>query len=121
MSKLTIITYHYVRPIKSSRYPGIKGLEINSFKKQLDYLSKKYNFITAEQLIEYFLTKKKLPKNPCYLTFDDGFKDHIKYVLPELQLRKIQGSFFPPAQAIEKKEITGCTCNSFYFSFHKQI
>lgn len=97
--------YHYVRPIKGSRYPRIKGLELNSFKKQLDYLSKRYNFITAEQLIAYFLKKEKLPKKPCYLTFDDGFKDHVKYVMPELRLRKIQGSFFPPAQAIEKKKL----------------
>jgi peptidoglycan/xylan/chitin deacetylase (PgdA/CDA1 family) len=102
---ITIIMYHYVRPIKKSKYPRVKGLELNSFKKQLDFLSKKYEFITAEQLIANSLGQEKLPKNPCYLTFDDGFKDHIKYVMPELKLRKLQGSFFPPACAIEKKEL----------------
>ena len=97
--------YHYVRPIKKSKYPRIKGLELDSFKKQLDFLSKKYKFITAEQLIANSNGKEILPKNACYLTFDDGFKDHIKYVMPELKSRKLQGSFFPPACAIEKKEL----------------
>jgi peptidoglycan/xylan/chitin deacetylase (PgdA/CDA1 family) len=97
--------YHYVRPIKKSKFPRIKGLEFSSFKRQLDYFSTKYNFITAEQLIAHSLGDNNLPQNPCYLTFDDGFKDHIRYVMPELLKRKIQGSFFPPAMAIENQEL----------------
>tara|TARA_B100000787_G_C16184387_1_gene293736 strand:+ start:1203 stop:2138 length:936 start_codon:yes stop_codon:yes gene_type:complete len=104
-NKLTIVMYHYVRPIKDSHYPGIKGLELEGFKRQLDYLSSKYSMITAEQLIKNSLGKEDLPKNSCYLTFDDGFKDHIEYVMPELLSRKLQGSFFPPANAIEKREM----------------
>ena len=97
--------YHYVRPIKNSRYPGIKGLEIEGFKRQLGYLSNRYTFITAEQLIAHSLGNEELPLNSCYLTFDDGFKDHIDYVMPELLSRNIQGSFFPPADAIVKREM----------------
>ena len=40
MSDLTIITYHYVRPIIDSKFPGIKGLEIEGFKRQLDFFRK---------------------------------------------------------------------------------
>ena len=53
MKKLTIITYHYVRPIKKSSYPLIKGLELESFKIQLDYLEKNYKIITMESLINF--------------------------------------------------------------------
>ena len=103
--QLTIVMYHYVRPIKNSKYPGIKGLEFEGFRRQLDYLSSKYSLITAEQLINYSRGGIDLPKNPCYLTFDDGYKDHIEFVMPELLSRKIQGSFFPPADAIEKRSM----------------
>lgn len=103
--KLTIIMYHYVRPIKESNFPRIKGLEVKSFKTQLDYLSKYYSFITAEQLINYSLYNDILPSNPCYLTFDDGYKDHINYVMPELLSRGIQGSFFPSVDAVIKRKI----------------
>jgi peptidoglycan/xylan/chitin deacetylase (PgdA/CDA1 family) len=105
MNTLTIVMYHYVRPIANSKYPAIKGLELKAFKRQLDYLSNKYNFITAEELLNFSLKKSELPDNPCYLTFDDGFKDHIKYVVPELLSRGIQGSFFPPAEAVENREL----------------
>ena len=105
MNQLTIVMYHYVRPIENSRYPGLKGLELEGFKRQLDYLSNRYTFITAEQLIAHSLGNEELPLNSCYLTFDDGFKDHIKHVMPELLARNIQGSFFPPADAIVKREM----------------
>ena len=126
MKNLTIVMYHYVRPIKDSNYPNIKGLEIEGFKRQLDFLSSQYSIITAEQLINYSLGKSELPKNPCYLTFDDGYKDHINFVLPELKLRNIQGSFFPPARPIINKELLdvnaihfileSCTNNSILLS-----
>ena len=97
--------YHYVRPILDSKYPRIKGIELEAFRRQLDYLSIRYTFITAEQLISYSLGNEELPSNSCYLTFDDGFKDHIKYVMPELLSRKIQGSFFPPVDSVVKRKM----------------
>ena len=105
MNQLTIVMYHYVRPIAKSKYPRLKGLELEGFKRQLDFFSLKYTFITSEQLIAYALGNEELPTNSCYLTFDDGFKDHIEYVLPELLSRGIQGSFFPPADAILYREM----------------
>ncbi len=33
MSYLTIVMYHYTRPINGSKLPGIKGLELDVFKR----------------------------------------------------------------------------------------
>ena len=104
-NKLTIIMYHYVREIKNSKFPEIKGLELEGFIRQLDYLQKNFNIITAEQLIQFIIKNKNLPPNSCYLTFDDGYKDHFKYVLPELINRGIQGSFFVPAGVIIEEKV----------------
>jgi len=46
-----------------------------------------------------------LPEKSCLLTFDDGYKDHISFVLPELLKRKLQGSFFPPVKPVIEREI----------------
>lgn len=97
---MNIIMYHYVRPIRDSAYPKLKGLELAGFKRQLDFLSSKYEFVTAEDVINAVNFKKKLPDNSCWLTFDDGYKDHYSYVFPELLEKKIQGSFFPPVKPI---------------------
>ena len=103
MSKsLSIVMYHYVRPIANSSYPNIKGLEVDGFKRQLDYFQENNSIVSAEDVIDASYNSKKLPANPVWLTFDDGYKDHIDYVLPELKKRGLQGSFFPPARPIIK-------------------
>jgi peptidoglycan/xylan/chitin deacetylase (PgdA/CDA1 family) len=106
MSAIKIVMYHYVRPIKESAFPNIKGLELDGFKRQLDYLSSKYYFVTAEDVVDAVTNDKELPKDSCWLTFDDGYKDHFLYVLPELSKRKIQGSFFPPVKPVTEMVLT---------------
>ncbi|QWD72727.1 polysaccharide deacetylase family protein [Polynucleobacter sp. UB-Raua-W9] len=116
MNKFSIVMYHYVRPIRGSRHPRIKGLELEGFKRQLDFLSEKYTLITAEQLISYASGSGDLPSNACYLTFDDGYKDHIEFVLPELLTRGIQGSFFAPVDAVENREMLDVNAIHFILS-----
>ena len=103
--KITIVMYHYVRPILNSKYPGLKGLELKSFQRQLDYLQKNYSIIDPEEIIETLLKKKNLPKNACWLTFDDGYKDHITHVMPELVARRLRATFFPPEEVITKSVV----------------
>ncbi len=105
MSQLTIVMYHYVRDISQSRYPKIKGLETTGFRRQLDYLCANFNIVKAEDVIACVTQQKPLPEKSCFLTFDDGYKDHITHVLPELLSRNIQGSFFPPVKPIVEREI----------------
>lgn len=105
MSQITIIMYHYVRPIKGSSWPEIKGLELEGFRRQLDYLLANFKVITAEDVINAVMFGEALPSNSCWLTFDDGYKDHLSYVLPELLKRKIQGSFFVPVKPIMERRM----------------
>lgn len=100
MTHINTITYHYVRPIQNSSYPGIKGLELSAFQHQLDYLQANFNIIRMEDLIAASKSLATVPEDACLLTFDDGYKDHYEYVLPELLKRGLQGSFFPPARPL---------------------
>jgi peptidoglycan/xylan/chitin deacetylase (PgdA/CDA1 family) len=113
MNSVTIVMYHYVRPIEKSKYPRIKGLEIAGFSRQLDFLYSNFNFVTAEEVICAALMGSSLPEKSCLLTFDDGYADHYYYVLPELLKRKIQGSFFPPVQPVTER--TMLDVNSIHF------
>ncbi len=103
--KLTTVMYHYIRPIKNSNFPGLKALDLQEFKNQINYFKKHYNFISTTDLILFKKNKIKLPKNSLILTFDDGYKDHFKYVLPILKKNKISGTFFPVAKSILEKKI----------------
>jgi peptidoglycan/xylan/chitin deacetylase (PgdA/CDA1 family) len=102
---ISIVMYHYVREIKNSSYPGIKGLEFAGFKRQLDHLAREFTIVTAQDILAHCQHGAPLPPNPCWLTFDDGYKDHIEFVLPELKKRGLQGSFFPPARPIIHGEL----------------
>ena len=97
--------YHYVRDIRESKYPKIKGLETSGFIRQLDYLIDSFNIVKAEDVIDCVKQGKQLPEHSCLLTFDDGYKDHLTYVLPELLKRNIQGSFFPPVKCVVERVI----------------
>ena len=105
MNEVSIVMYHYVRPIKDSKFPGIKGLDLEGFRRQLDYFEHNYTFVTAQEVIDAAKNRSKLPKNACWLTFDDGYKDHIKFVMPELVRRGIQGSFFAPSAPILERKV----------------
>lgn len=104
-NQVTIVMYHYVRDLKHSRYPEIKGLDVKLFKEQIQYILKYYKVIRMQELIEAVKNKKKLPNNSLLLTFDDGYKDHFEFVLPILDEFGIQGSFFPPAKAIQEHQV----------------
>jgi len=105
MNKVTIVMYHYVRDLKHSRYPEIKGLDVALFIEQIEYLQKHYNFVTMESVIDAFDGTCELPPKAVLLTFDDAYIDHYHYVFPILSNKNIQGSFFPPAKAIIEKSV----------------
>ncbi len=98
---VTIVMYHYVRDMKRSRFPAVKGLSIERFCRQLDYIQSRYTPISVEKLLGAFGPgREDLPPDPILLTFDDGYSDHFANVFPLLDARGIQGCFFPPAQAV---------------------
>jgi len=100
-----IITYHYVRPIRKSQYPEIKGRELSDFERQIEFFKKKFTFISSEELVESIYFEKEIPKNSILLTFDDGLKEHYAHVFPILKKHKIQGLFFPTAKPIIEKMV----------------
>ncbi|MGE5609838.1 MAG: polysaccharide deacetylase family protein [Bacillota bacterium] len=102
---LTIVMYHYVRDLHRSRYPQIKGLDIELFRQQIDYLLRYYLPVAMEDVISAFHERAPLPKNAVLLTFDDGYVDHYQYVFPILDQKHIRASFFAPAKAILESRV----------------
>ncbi len=98
------IMYHYVRP-NSEKYPYFNNLDIDTFKRQLDFFEKQYGFLSKSE----YRRAIKEGKNPkgVVLTFDDGFKDHYDYVLPELKRRRLWGLFYVSTGVYQKNELLG--------------
>lgn len=94
MSKLYISMYHYVRDLKHSRYPEIKGLDVSLFRQQIEFMKEHFSIVTMEQVIDAVERKINLPENALLLTFDDGYLDNYTFILPILEEFGVQGSFF---------------------------
>lgn len=100
--KTEFIMYHYVRDLANSNYPKIKGLDIEKFESQLNFLSKNYNVISIEEFHEgnYNSNKKS-----CVLTFDDGYIDHFDFVFDRLLKYKMKGAFYAPVDIIDSSKV----------------
>ena len=81
--KLHIVMYHYVRNLAASRYPRIKGLDLDLFRRQVMFLKENFNIISCEQLLEAAAGGACFPDNSVLLTFDDGYIDF--YVFDEFK------------------------------------
>ena len=97
--------YHYVRDLKNSRYPEIKGLDLPLFIEQIEFLKKHYHVLRIEELLESFARGSELPPKSVLLTFDDNYIDHYLYAFPILAERGLQGSFFSPVRAITEHKV----------------
>ncbi|MEQ6890515.1 polysaccharide deacetylase family protein [Halomonas sp. CS7] len=104
-ASLTIVMYHYVRPLQESHFPDLKALDLTRFCGQLDFIQHHYQVVTMEQVIAATRGELMLPERSLLLTFDDGYRDHYEYVLPLLIAREIQGSFFPPACSVRDRRV----------------
>lgn len=102
MSKLEVVMYHYVRDLKNSGYPNIKGLDLALFKQQIEYLEKNYTFVGMQDVIDALYEGKKLPENAMLLSFDDGYIDHFTNVFPILANKGISALFAMPGKILKE-------------------
>lgn len=105
MPKLYIVKYHYTRDLKHSRYPEIKGMDVELFRQQIYFLKENFTIITMEEVIGAVKGQNVLPENAVLLTFDDGYIDNYTYAFPILEEAKVQGSFFIPAKTFTTRQL----------------
>ena len=104
--QITIIMFHFVRDLKHSRYPDIKGLSIEDFSGQIAYFRRYYTVIGLDELLAALDSPDRaVPPRALLLTFDDGYRDHFDNVLPILVENGMTGCFFPPAKAVTEQEV----------------
>lgn len=97
-----VIMYHYVRKLKGSRYSGIKGLELDFFRKQLAFLLQNgFRFVTLEDILQ----GRTLSSESVLMTFDDGYIDHYLNVFPLLEQNGIYGVFSMPGKILRERKI----------------
>src|SRR5919199_1467305 len=100
-ARLNVVMYHYVRDLPRTRFPRIKGLLSDEFRRQVAWLGERYEMATLESALAFLAGRYQPARDLCLLTFDDGLKDHYTEVLPHLSERRIQGLFFVITSCLE--------------------
>lgn len=99
-----ILVYHQINDIDKNQMT----LSVKDFDEQIKYLvDNGYTFITPEELVDYWdsqsqeeesetseVNKPTLPEKPIIITFDDGYADIHKNVLPILQKYNAKATLF---------------------------
>ena len=97
--------YHYVR-IYDPSLPYFRFLDIDNFRKQLDYFRDNFGFVTKKEWLAA-VEQKNIDnvKGKIILTFDDAMSCHWEFVFPELQKRNLWGLFYVPTQPYQTGEM----------------
>jgi len=102
---LTVVMYHYVRPLQQTRYPQIKGRTVAEFRSQLEHLRRNYRVVGVEEVTDAWRTGEPMDGGTALLTFDDGLIDHYTHVAPILADLGLPGAFYPPAQPLLERRL----------------
>ncbi|MDD5086600.1 MAG: polysaccharide deacetylase family protein, partial [Candidatus Nanoarchaeia archaeon] len=105
--KTIILDYHRVLDIKAD-FPfdeNSVSASVGNFRKQSEYLSKKYNVISLEEFVEHCKKNKNPPKNSAVITFDDGYIDNYLFAYPILKKYNIPATIFLTANYISTNKI----------------
>ncbi len=88
--------YHYVRTYDSA-LPYFRYLDIDNFRKQLDYFREEFGYVSLEEW-RNFIEGGVMPNDngKVILTFDDALRCHFEFVFPELVKRNLWGIFYVP-------------------------
>lgn len=98
------VMYHYVRG-STDRSPDYYYLDISDFRCQLDYFESEFGFVNREAFVDLMKGKRDTLPSGVVLTFDDGLRDHIEFVYPELTKRDLWGIFYVPTGPYENEEL----------------
>jgi len=94
--RLIILTYHSVLPSTSGIDSGeARNVVAESmFAWQMRYLAKHYRCLRLEDAVRLLASERPLPPNAVVVTFDDGFRNNLRYALPILQRYALPATVF---------------------------
>ena len=98
------LMYHHIQNMDRAQAENHASLTVSpdNFRGHLQYLSDRgYNFISMQNLADFFDGGTGLPAKPILLTFDDGYKDFVTDALPILKEFGAKATVFTPTGLLE--------------------
>lgn len=104
--ELCVPCYHVVNDKSPDHIRNLyTTINKKKFEKDIEFLSKHFEFISPIELLES-LSNKKLPKNKCILTFDDGYRECYDVIYPILKSKNIPAIFFIISDLVDNRQLS---------------
>jgi len=118
---LVAVNYHYVRENYNYPYRAIFGHTPQSFKAQLEALSKHGEFVSQDMIVDHIENNKRLPGKSIVVTFDDGLKEQYNVARPILERMGIPAIYYINPINIERREVSTVHQIHFLRSFYSPV
>jgi peptidoglycan/xylan/chitin deacetylase (PgdA/CDA1 family) len=99
---IRVLMYHKVSKGETD-FLTVSVSQLESHLKLLQTLG--FQYITAQQLLGFYLENKPLPKNPILLTFDDGYLNNLDLAYPILKKHQAKATVFIPTAYVGKTNL----------------
>ena len=122
MPELHVVMYHNVRDLPRTRYPRIRGMLVDDFRRQVAWFRARFEMATLESALRFLAGKYQPSRDLCLLTFDDGLREHFTDVMPILAEHRIQGLFGIITGCVEECCVAPVHMNHFlaaHLDFHR--
>ncbi len=115
-NKITIVFYHEVSSKMILDKPSLFITKSN-FEKQLKFLSRKFNIISIDDLIAFYLKKSKIPKYPLIITFDGGYEGNLQNAYPILKKYNAKSTIYLITGCMDRERVHWL--HALYYLFEK--
>lgn len=109
--------YHYVRDVGNTAFPGIKGVSVADFQRQVALVKESFDTPDLDGCIAFLKGEWTPKRDLCILTFDDGLREHHNTVAEILISEGVPGAFFLPTGALEDHEVLAVHMNHFLLAY----
>ncbi len=97
-NSLCVLAYHRVSDPKDSPMldPGLLSATLASFEQQMCYLTKDYQVVSLEEVLNAVERETCLPSRAVLITFDDAYCDFADYAWSILNRFRLPATIFVP-------------------------
>jgi peptidoglycan/xylan/chitin deacetylase (PgdA/CDA1 family) len=96
-----VLLYHRVNDEKD---PILGAVPVKVFRKQMEVLSKYFQVLPLEDLVERAL-RRQIPPKAVAITFDDGYRDNYEYAFPILRELSLPATIFLTTGCIDSDDM----------------
>jgi len=114
------IMYHGVVP-QNATFFSSRNLTIEQFEKQLKYFIKEFEILSLREAFDCYRNHQKTKRKAITISFDDGYKNNLKHVLPLLEKYNIKATFFVSGACTQEMDVRAfwydlIACLNYYHS-----